>query len=135
MSTVGAKGGKAAAVTAGDVDRQTEVSHVKPTERELEKILKNDKRDWGVPLYPSGRGFRHHLGSKNVEREELAQMWYGEKMTDEVQLRDSSAEACQLQQLKVFEFKERCPIETQSMPTTALNSTLQFGSQWSCKSV
>ena len=33
-------------------------------------------------------------------------------MTDEVQLRDSSAEAYQLQQLKVFEFKERCPIET-----------------------
>ena len=33
-------------------------------------------------------------------------------MTIEVQLRDSSAEAYQLQQLKVFELKERCPIET-----------------------
>ena len=66
--------------------RQTGAAHVKPTERELEKILKKDKRDWSLPLYPSGRGFRNHLGSKNVEHMEWAHMWYGEKMKDEVQL-------------------------------------------------
>ena len=101
QSTVGSKGGKSTVVTsssqvatqrrAGDAPRKTGIciSHDKPTERELEKTLKRDKRDWSLPLYPSGRGFRHHLGSKTVEHEEWAQMGYGEKMTDEVQLRDS----------------------------------------------
>ena len=55
QSTVGAKGGKAANVTsssrvatqlrAEDAPRTTGISHVKPSERELEKTLKRDKRD------------------------------------------------------------------------------------------
>ena len=47
-------------------------------------------------------------------------------MTDGVQLRDSSAEAYQLQQLKVFEFKERCPIETMFTAEHSKNG-IEFG--------
>lgn len=70
----------------------------KPTERELDKYMREANKDWSLPLYPSGRGFRYHMkGSTGTQ--EWARMLYGERSTDEMQLRDSSKQAYELQEL------------------------------------
>ena len=90
------------------VDLQAGPAVRKPTEQELNKFIRQSKLDLTVPISPSmrRRGFRFHLKG-GIGDPEWAQMWYGERLTDEVQLRESTHVSYQLPQLKVCEFKSR----------------------------
>ena len=83
--------------------------HGRPSEAELRRYMVAHPLDWEVPLYPSQPGRRHHLKGR-ITDQEWAQMEYGLRFTEDVQLRDNSRAAYNLQCIKILEFVQRYPV-------------------------
>jgi len=82
----------------------------RPSTPQILRYMKVDSRDYSVPIYPSKPGFRFKLKNKIADFE-WAQMFYGEKFTDEMQLKATSKQAYYGGQLKGIEFLDRYPTE------------------------
>lgn len=95
--------------SVNDDRRGGDVSPQAPSRQERQQLMGNSNRDWSEPLFPSKRGFRHHLRGPMTD-EEFAQMTFGERVTDGIQLEDNSRTAYNCQLMKAQEFMERYPV-------------------------
>ena len=95
--------------SSGDVRRGGDVMRAKPSRWDRQQLLGDSNRDWSEPLFPSRRGYRHHLRGP-MTNDEFAQMAYGERVTDGMQLEETSRTAYNCQLMKAQEFIERYPV-------------------------
>lgn len=84
----------------------------RPSREAVSEFMSGSAYDFSVPLYPSRRGFRHHLPETMPFSDiEWGLIEYGARYVDQAQLRDSSRAAYDLQLSKVCEFLARYPVE------------------------
>ena len=82
----------------------------RPSTSQILRYMKVDSQDHSVPIHPSKPGFQFKLKHKIADFE-WAKMFYGEKFTDEMQLKVTSKQAYYGGQLKGIEFVERYSTE------------------------